>query len=33
MINWLCVLLLNGYLKINARFLLFSHANSLGESF
>ncbi len=31
MISSLCILLLNGYLKINAHFLLLSHANSLGE--
>ena len=31
MISSLCVLLLNGYYKINAHFLLLSHANSLGE--
>src|SRR5210317_228954 len=30
-ISSLCVLLLNGYYKINAHFLLLSHANSLGE--
>jgi len=31
MISSLCALLLNGYYKINAHFLLLSHANSLGE--
>ena len=31
MISSLCLLLLNGYYKINAHFLLLSHANSLGE--
>jgi signal transduction histidine kinase len=31
MTSSLCILLLNGYFKINAHFLLLSHANSLGE--
>jgi len=31
LISSLCVLLLNGYHKINAHFLLLSHANSLGK--
>jgi nitrate/nitrite-specific signal transduction histidine kinase len=31
MISTLCVILLNGYRKINAHFLLLSHANSIGE--
>ena len=31
MISLLCAFLLNGYSKINAHFLLLSHANSLGE--
>lgn len=30
MVSTLCVILLNGYHKINAHFLLLSHANSLG---
>jgi len=31
MVSTLCVFLLSGYQKINAHFLLLSHANSLGE--
>ncbi|MCK4838220.1 MAG: hypothetical protein KAS94_05415, partial [Desulfobulbaceae bacterium] len=31
MVSTLCVILLNGYNKINAHFLLLSHANGLGE--